>query len=98
MVKKIILTICLLSLTNCMVNIPAKMETWMWHDKNELIMSWGAPDKTFVLDDKITVYGWDAILSNAYGASGKVCDMNFYINNETDTIVNYQTDCGIQPI
>jgi|ETN02SMinimDraft_4_1059925.scaffolds.fasta_scaffold324426_2 hypothetical protein len=95
--KKIFIILSLFALTNCQ-NVPKMMETWMGHDKTKLIMSWGPPDSTFAFSEKITIYSWDGIMSNAYGQSGKVCDMNFYINNETNVIVNYQTGCGIQPI
>lgn len=70
-----VLVIALLSGCATSAKYNAILDTWMWHDVNELVNSWGYPQNSFKAPNGNTVY--------VYGSSG-----SYTMPTQTNTTYN----------
>jgi hypothetical protein len=76
-VKNILIVFIVLFTCSCATtaNYEAKIKTWLGHDVNELISSWGPPSDVFTMPNNNKMYTW---LYN--GGTVVTSNYNYYLN------------------
>ncbi|KOO13326.1 hypothetical protein AKJ18_19140 [Vibrio xuii] len=97
--KKIVLIIlCVLQGCATTEKYNAILDTWMGHNINELVQSWGYPDSTFEAPNgnKVYVYGYQASTyvpqTNYTTTTYNVIGNNLYSNSTTNSYGGYSVN------
>jgi hypothetical protein len=83
-----IIPVLLLLLSSCATTADA-MRSWLGSSKNDLVESWGVPDRTEKLDNGKQVLTWDG--RNGYGQI--ICIKSFTIGS-SGKVERYSTNCN----
>lgn len=86
---KFILPFILLTLSSCATTADS-MRSWIGFPKNQLLESWGVPDRTDKLDNGKQVITWD--VRNGYGHI--ICMQTFTID-ASGIIEKFSTNCPL---
>ena len=73
--KKILIILLVIYISGCAT---AEMKPWLGRSKNDLVQTWGVPDRSEKLDDGKQVLTWDG--RNGYGQI--ICKQSFIIDTK----------------